>query len=99
MNTVDSCLIADQPAVDAWLQKRYGRKPRLRPGDTVAVQGLLPCGKKGRVEQARVLNSCLTADGQGEMVLVATAGYGRAWFGPSWPRLLLKTVAKAGPVP
>ncbi len=87
---------SDQSALDAFDTRRWQRVSRARPGDTVCVQGTLPCGKLGRVEYGQVLNACVAGDGDVDQVLVATTGYGRRWFGAtSSPYRLLSVVAVA----
>lgn len=86
---------SDQGAIDAFDVRRWQRMSAARPGDTACVQGTLPCGKLGRVEHGQVLNACVTSDGAGDQVLVATVTYGRRWFGAqSSPYRLLSLVAK-----
>lgn len=86
---------SDQSAMDAFDQRRWRRTSTARPGDTACVQGTLPCGKLGRVEHGQVINACVTTDGLGDQVLVATVAYGRRWFGAqSSAYRLLSLVAK-----
>jgi hypothetical protein len=80
-STTSSDKRSDQAAIDAFDEKKWNRRARIRPGDTVTVQGTLPCGKLGTVAAGCVLNACVTTDGEGDQVLVATTVYGRRWFG------------------
>ena len=92
---------SDQTAIDALDQKTWGRKSAVRPGELVAVQGVKPCGKLGRVEHGRILNARVAGpvDGDDE-ALVATLVYGRRWFrvvAGSSPYRLLSVVADEAP--
>ena len=89
---------SDQAEIDVFDLRKWGRTSTVRPGDTVQVQGVLPCGKLGRVNSGVVLNACITADGAGDQALVATTTYGRRWFGVAGGAYrLISVVARAQP--
>lgn len=88
---------SDQSAIDAFDMRKWQRTATVRPGDTVSVQGTLPCGKLGRVEQGQVLNACIATDGSGDQALVATTVYGRRWFGAEGSAYRLLSVVASAP--
>lgn len=92
----DVCVASDQVLIDNYDKAKWRRTATLRPGDTILVQGLKPCGKLGPAVQTQVINACLSSSG-GDQALAATREYGRKWFGANGScYVILKVVAKRG---